>query len=79
MDLKNNLWYELSLVDFSNLELLLLHGYICLALRHPSTFKLSSVETMQSLLERIQTHLKGIELLSDQDISFIKTQEEIYG
>jgi len=78
MNLSSPLWQELSLLDFSNNELLLLHGYLCLALRHSQTSKLSSRHTIKNVLTNIETHLVGLELLSDNDIKFIKSQEKIF-
>ncbi len=78
MDISDKLWQELSLLDFSNVELLQLHGYLCIALAHPETRNISSRASMIRVLSKILDHLHGLELLSDQDIELLKNQKNIY-
>lgn len=78
MEVSDKLWQELSLVDFSNIELLQIHGYLCIALAETQTLNISSRPSMIRALSKIIEHLKGIELLSDQDIELLKNQENIF-
>ena len=78
MDISDKLWQELSLLDFSNVELLQIHGYLCIALAQPQTKDISSRDSMIRVLSKILDHLHGIELISDQDIELLKNQESIF-
>lgn len=77
MDILDKLWFELSLVDFSNVELLQIHGYLRIALAHPQTKDISSRDSMIRVLTKILKHLHGIELISDKDLVLLTTQENI--
>jgi len=78
MDISDKLWQELSLLDFSNIELLQIHGYLCIALGQPQTKNIFSRDSMIRVLLQILEHLKGIELISDQDMEILNNQENIF-
>jgi len=78
MEISDKLWQELSLIDFSNIELLQIHGYLCIALSQPQTKNISSRGSMIRVLSKILEHLKGIELITDQDMELLKNQELIF-
>ncbi len=78
MEPSNILWREPSLVEFTNIELLYIHGFCCIGLSQTQTFDVSSRPTMIKSISKIRDHLKGLLLLSDQDIELIKNQEDIF-
>ena len=76
MNVSDKLWQELSLIDFSNIELLQLHGYLCIALAQPETKNISSRDSMIRVLSKILSHLHGLELISDPDLQLLISQKK---
>lgn len=70
-------WKQTVLLELDMLSLMAMHGYLCLALRHPATRGIYSRPQILLVVERIERALLESDMLSEEELAAIDAEKDL--